>query len=95
MKYTYRQQIASKATCRANCLLDIYLYVQASITLSVKRLVFSVLDYFGLMGVYVISQGRNRDTTCTLIMSGRNNHYSSVKIIRLAAGQLGRARVRQ
>ncbi len=95
MKYAYRQQRASKATCRSNCLLNIYLYVQAYITFAVKRLSFSVLDFFGLMGVYVTSQGRKRDITCALIMSGRNNHYSSVKIIHLAAGQLGRARVRQ
>ncbi len=95
MKHAYRQQRASKATCRAICFHNIYLYVQAYITLAVKRLAFSVLDYFSLMGVYVINKGRNRDITCALIMSGRNNHYSSVKIIRLAAGQLGRARVRQ
>ncbi len=95
MKYAYRQQRASKATCRVNCLLNIYLYLQAYVTIIVKRLPLSVFDFFGLMDVYIINQGRNRDITCALIMSGRNNHYSSVKIIRLAAGQLGRARVRQ
>ncbi len=95
MKYAYHQQRASKVTCRANCLLNIYLYVQAYITFAVKRLPFSLLGFFGLIDVYIINQGRNRDTTCALIMSGRNNHYSSVKIIGLAAGQLGRTRVRQ